>query len=666
MVRKCCGYSSAEWNEVRMWLCCGGSWIFGMILVRLFIHLDFFRLLLFSSPGFVTLAWAPLQQDRSGWRLVTFMAIMLVFYWTLIQAFPVQCRHAWGTRMVIDHDFYTNETAMEEALVLERNNFYYTAGVKHLQKQMFFPPSSKFHEPCVGDNRTKCLFERHSQGSTGTSTDDGTEFKDLITHTEWVNRTHDYARVRNWIRPLTGGLSEDFLLLRAYCNMHRQSPRTVKIYPLKVLGLSPQMINVTVPCPYWSCIMTEAHPGGKLPFGMILAFFASLNYFHYRCDCLPGRTIQMWFGAGTFRIWWAWFWASLLPLWLALLIKTTYDMELLEFVQFSFNSMFGWYYAFTDQSEGHDQGQLHQTLLYAVMIILGFAAFWNRDWLRRELALDKLFDLPMIFAGSVVHPEDHHTFQVCIWRIDINASTYSSYANAAAVHAQVASPRSPAGEDPEAPESIRQLSVVERCSGPFAAVRGVSWPFGVGLTAGLQNLADYLPMRQLAGDLLKTPDGSTPALSVRFFYGGEEIQSTRVVKPSSREWNKGGAVYFQENFRMNIDWLPRQSLRMEVRDNNTGTILSSLQMDEGAIVEEFNAALEVQQDAPWHSAPVMQVVRMLEQPGSTHEEELVQMQELRNLGFSPHRLSSGGTIWLAFAETESANRSGGVQVLCCE
>mmetsp|Transcript_92568 Transcript_92568/g.299292 ORF Transcript_92568/g.299292 Transcript_92568/m.299292 type:complete len:502 (+) Transcript_92568:68-1573(+) len=321
MVRKCCGYSSAEWNEVRMWLCCGGSWIFGMILVRLFIHLDFFRLLLFFSPGFVTLAWAPLQQDRSGWRLVTFMAIMLVFYWTLIQAFPVQCRHAWGTRMVIDHDFYTNETAIEEALVLERNNFYYTAGVKHLQKQMFFPPSSKFHEPCVGDNRTKCLFERHSQGSTGTSTDDGTEFKDLITHTDWVNRTHDYARVRNWIRPLTGGLSEDFLLLRAYCNMHRQSPRTVKIYPLKVLGLSPQMINVTVPCPYWSCIMTEAHPGGKLPFGMVLAFFASLNYFHYRCDCLPGRTIQMWFGAGAFRVWWAWFWASLLPLWLAMLIK---------------------------------------------------------------------------------------------------------------------------------------------------------------------------------------------------------------------------------------------------------------------------------------------------------------------------------------------------------
>jgi len=591
--------------------------------------MDWFRLCLYFSPGFVTMAWAPLQRDRSGWRLVTFMAILFMVYWSTIQCFPVQCRHAWGLRMVTDKTFYESDEAIEKALVMERNNFYVVGDVKDLSHAVFYPPTKSYK----------------LTGNNNLGADSGLEFKVLLDPTKhWINTTHDRARVGKWVSPLTGGLSLDFLLLRAYCNLHRENDNTVHVYPLKAFGLNPNTLNATAPCPYWSCVMTEANPNGKLPFLIVLALMGTMNYLHYRLNCLPNNAFQTWFGAGKCRMWWAWFWAALLPLWTAMFIKTTYDMELTGFIQFQIDGLQAWYLDFTDTN--NSQGQVHQILLVIVWVLAIVAGYYYRVAIIRELGLDQVWCADtMNFGPSAEHPEDHNTFQVCVWRVDVACGGVGDGQARALARGEV--------------DGFAE----RQDSRTLAVPRGLSWP----ISAGISELGRYIPMLEKSNDghSLKTPDGSVPSLSVRLLYGGEEIHSTRVVKPTSSEWRNKGSIYFQENFRMNIDWQPRQTLRIEVRDAKGRATLATLNMDEGSLLHEFDTAKKVGKEMEFHTVPVTQVVRMLEQPPQNDAEDRRQVRQLQELGFSLHRLQGGGAIWLAFSEI-ATNQSSGMQILCCE
>lgn len=594
-----------------MWTSCSCTWLVTVALVRHYMHLDFFRIFFFFSPFWVTSLWAPLQKDRSGYRLVSYTLICFLIYWITLQSFPVQCRHAWGIRMVSDKPYWGDTSGViRQAIDSEKNNFYIDEAVENMSRTIFWPSRNI--------NRSSIL--RSQEVLNATTTD--------LVQAQLVTIDQDHSRAKKWIAPLTGGKrSLDFLLLRAYCNLHREDEDIPHVFPLRTLGILPDQVNITVPCPYWSCIMTEARPDGKLPFFAIIGAFTVLNYAHYRCDCLPNRGCQHWFGAGQCRLWWAWFWATFLPLWSVMLIKTTFDMELTQFVEYVFDLMDAKFISVTESETG-------KILVGLSFVGIAGCLYYYRDYVYHHFGLDEGWFLPN-FLAPPSHPEDHNTFQVCVWRVDTCSTDEIARVN----------PQDDGSSEDDGGGSRRSLMVCGR-----KRKNGSSpWPFS--------GIKDFFPMFKRGNhrDHLKTVDGSIPALRVCFFYGSEEVQATRIVKPTSAEWFRGDPVYFQETFRMNIDWRPRQKLRVEIKDANGQfgqAKLGHVSFDEASIVNEFNMSLQVQDDSPWHPVPVMQVVRMLEPPGSTRSEEVTRVRELRNLGFTPHHLSDGGSLWLAFTEIE--------------
>jgi len=602
-----------------MWFSCTLVVLLVMAFGRFKMHLDYFRLLYFTSPGWFTLLWAPFQKERNTYRLVAFMLIAFLVDWSLLQSFPVQCRAAWGTRMVTDTSYWSADSdgrgsaAQMEAVNWEKDNFYRLLNVTTWGKKIFYPTADTLDVLSPAENSSAGMDVLSKYGPEIDPDNDVA-----------LENEFDKSRVAGWIAPLTGGESQEFLLLRAYCNLHRKDEVMPHIYPFKTLGLGPDQASLMVPCPYWSCMLTEARPNGKLPFLVVLGVFVVLNYFHYRCDCLPNHGCQSWFGSGRCRGWWSWFWATLLPLWAVMFIKTTYDKELLVFIMDEITGIQATFLKLI----GHWQGQVVAALGGASLV---YIIYTYREYIKEELGWNRGgWFLPVLFAPNV-HPEDSNTFQVCIWRLDVQSDPV---------------PSSPRGDGEGSPRT------------------GGGW-FGQPLTWA--NLRRYLPLTSRSRDTMQTYDGSVPALCVRFYYGTEEVQSTRIVKPTNSEWSRAVPVFFQETFRLNIDWRPRTQLRVEVRDAQSPvghTILGSISFDEGAILREFDNSSAAQDHMEWHSVATTQVVRMLEPPAFEIEDDLDQQKQLRSLGFTPHLLSGGGSIWLAFAEVESAGFGAAMPLFC--
>lgn len=644
MLRKCCGYSPPEWAGFRMWCSCGSLWLFLFFLVRIKIHVDWFRLVLIFSPGFVTMMWAPLQKEPTGWKVVAFGSLMTIFYWTVITGVPVQCRHAWGARMVTDRAFYTYDASdpnagpmrdgdslsLREALRVEQDNFFYTGDVSGGWKGWLLEPPNQ--------EKTKAMLQNAAAISADVG--DSDDFEAFLAKLG-VQNAADEDRAARWLRPLTGGHSLDILLLRSYCSLHAIENFVVHVYPLKVIGISPGSLNVTVPCPYWSCVMTEARPGGKLFFILSIVICIMLQFFHARCDCLPNHMWSYYFGGGRGRSWWVWFWAAVMPLWSVLFIKTTYDMELIPFGQMVINNIWAWYEGYVEDPYS---GTQHKVIVAVLGVALLFAVVYYREKVKKFLGFDQVWFADTTFVAPTWHPDDHNTFQVCIWRLDLHNSHSIN---------QMEGARSPAAD-----RGARSLEVAAERGSPRI---GGSAACGIGGLFG-----GYMPMlaKDRKGNSITTTDGSKPSLQIRFSYGGEEIQRTRIVKPTAGEWSSSHPVYFQENFRMNIDWEPNCKLRVDVRDARYDRSLASMTLDESALLREFETSAKIGKKMEWHSVPVTQVVRMLEQPTARPGEELNQMEDMMQIGFALHELTGGGALWLSFAELP--RESGGLSILCCE
>eukprot|EP00404_Azadinium_spinosum_P046257 CAMPEP_0180800686 /NCGR_PEP_ID=MMETSP1038_2-20121128/59224_1 /TAXON_ID=632150 /ORGANISM="Azadinium spinosum, Strain 3D9" /LENGTH=338 /DNA_ID=CAMNT_0022840407 /DNA_START=72 /DNA_END=1084 /DNA_ORIENTATION=+ len=336
--------------------------------------------------------------------------------------------------MVADLSYWPNNTAIQEAVLQELNSYYLMKDLDHASWSV--PPSSKQHGALQGVS---------AKDPSSVST-----LLEMLKQEEQARQSMEapHAMVKKWIAPLTGGLSLDNLKLRAYCNIHRNDKkmphvyplkvvgiaaaadefhaplpsldvsvdrgpsrkRMPHVYPLKVVGIAAQQLNITLPCPHWTCLLTEARPGGKLVYFVeILALVALLTYVHYRCDCLA---VSVWlFGTGQCRIWWLWFWATLLPLWSVMLLKTTYDQELSETLSGSLT------WTFTGARDWFEEDLGHQVTFFIGLI--GAAALYvYRERVRKELGLDE-HSLVYLFPRRQVTTESH--FQVCVWRVDVNA-----------------------------------------------------------------------------------------------------------------------------------------------------------------------------------------------------------------------------------------------------
>jgi len=608
-----------------MWCACAGT-CFVVVQVMMFgLHFDFFRAAFFTSPAWITCIVGPFQKERDMLKLSMFMVFMFLGFWSVVHCFPCQCRHAWGTMMVADQSYWTNDTAIEEAVLQEIDSYYLMKDLDHASWSV--PPTSNHRPALQGLSRTHPRSVSTLLQMLG---DDPTQFASASSH----------DRVKKWIAPLTGGLSLDNLKLRAYCHIHRYDKRMPHVYPLKVVGIAAQQLNITLPCPHWTCLLTEARPGGKLVYFEILALVALLTYVHYRCDCLA---VSVWlFGTGQCRIWWLWFWATLLPLWSVMLLKTTYDQELSETLSGSLT------WTFTGARDWFEEDLGHQVTFFIGLI--GAAALYvYRERVRKELGLDE-HSLVYLFPRRQVTTESH--FQVCVWRVDVNAETairkFDDFQGLSS-EASSSTQRTHYGQFHE--------SLEERSPHPgFDA--GNCYVCKQDPMSIFQRVArSYFPLtpRSADGNFLRTRDDKLPALCVRFYYGNDEVQSTRTVRPSTTEWSsEEGSIFFQENFKISVERRPDSKFRVEIRDTGASlghVTLGHITFTEHRLRRQFERSRRAEEDRLGEREPIaLQQVILSMRSGASPVEEEALLRRMVDVGFAPHRLSEGGAVWLAFSE----------------
>jgi hypothetical protein len=304
---------------------------------------------------------------------------MFLIYWTIFQAYPVQCRSAWGSAMVSDTTYWNKDKVEGHAVKMENEQFF---------------PLARADPHDLQARLTRPL---HHKGITNTSSIPNATSQRMY---DLLQKAKNKKQVgRKWMSPWTRGDTRQNFLLRAYCNMHRYDELIPHVYPLRNIGISPMQAPLKLACPYWSCILTEPRAGGKLAFLWIIAVPAALNLAHSRL-------------VGECHKWWAWMWGSLLPLWSVMLIKSSQDIELVPFVMQEVNTVFDLRKWFTGKNKEKDNTHLATLIL---IILGGCAIYYYRDRIRHELGLHDW--LPFVFAGT--RHGRRHTFQVCVLRVDV-------------------------------------------------------------------------------------------------------------------------------------------------------------------------------------------------------------------------------------------------------
>lgn len=465
-------------------------------------------------------------------------------------------------------------------------------------------------------------------------------------------------RIKAWVAPLTGANSMDILKLRAYCGLHAKDRKIPAVYPLRAIGLAARY-RFTLPCHFWTCVMTEARWDGKLPFWVALAFFGILNYIHYRSECQSCGGVAKLLGSGQSRIWWAWFWATLLPLWLVMLVQTTFDAELTDLIGQGIT------YIWTTTTDWVSETTNQITMGVIAVVALLTWTYWEK--VRTALGLETHTFLPNLFSRTQDQDEER-IIQVCVWRLDLNSEPLSADLT----------PREPE----RGADDTDQAAAAGVGGGWFGgnAAGSVSTRTAMTLIGGggwgKALTPRWMPMMPISSQLfkgeedissLRTHDGRVPSLSVRFHYGSEMIQSTRAVRPSWAEWRAKGTVYIQENFKVGLDWRPGVPLRVEVRDMCAplGPVsLGECVFDSGKLLRQLEASKKAERE--FTSVPVVQVVRMLAPPAPSTAPgaQSAQITQLKSLGFAPFTLSGGGAIWLSFADVATKPQGEGFPSCC--
>jgi len=590
-----------------MWISYAVIWLVGTIGVFWVWQLDLFRPILFSSPAWVTLAAGPNMRPPTPRRVAAYTLVLFLTYWSVIQSYPVQCRNAWGAAMVGDSTYWKNNTAISQALMAEKNHYF----------PMLPVDAKRWRDRLTTPRRPLFISHRQHGSQRGVSSKSAENILYMV-----QKQNPDSNIGEKWVMPWTRGDTLENFELRAYCDLHKNDSRLPHVYPLRTFGINSHEVSMSASCPFWTCVLTEARPGGKLGFLWLLAVPALLHAAHYRLTC---RICVYTLGTGQCRLWWVWFWASLLPFWLVMLIKSTRDQELIPFFVEELTVLFEIRKWFIGQDTQRDNEHL---AVFVVILGLGVLSYIFRERIRQELGLDEL--VPLLFSAG--RTGGRHTFQLCIWRVDVHAQAGPmTFADEATVIDQ--------GAAPIAADDAGEQSVL-----PSIGLFGGS-PF--------KGLWSYLPMvsrsRRVDGFTLHGRDGQPPrAISVRFCYGQEEVQRTRSEHISH---GYDGAFYdFCENFTVSVEPRPNVEFRVEVRDESTGgDALGSINFSESRLKRQFmrSKTLVKQMDM---SVADEQVLQMRQVKSMARASEELRMRRMGEAGFIVHRLPDGGAVWLAFSE----------------
>jgi len=587
-----------------MWTTYAVLWVVGTLAVIIFWQLDFFRPILFSSPVWITLLVSLSCGVPSLRKTSLHMAIMFLTYWSVIQSYPVQCRNAWGAAMVQDNTYWKNDEAIAKALIRQEHEFFPKLPVNTSMWSRLTTPKKPpflkqhFNESDVNlDSAEKVLAmfkAQHPESNDG----------------------------EKWVMPWTRGDTLENFELRAYCDLHQHDHRLPHVYPLRVFGINTHEVSISAPCPFWTCVLTEARPGGKLGFLWILAVPMALHALHHRCPC-QWRPLIYTLGTGRCRLWWIWFWATLLPFWAVMLIKSWRDTELIPFFVEEITVLFElrkWFL-------GRDTEQDNEHLAVFVLIIVGGVLLYVfRDRVRKELGLEEL--VPLLFNwGS---DADRHTFQLCIWRVEVHAEG-----------GPVMESGMSSQTDANPQEDVRTVMRLPRPQLPSSSW-GAAYACLPSLSLSRSAEAD--------GFTLHGRDGQPPrSISVHFCYGAEEVQRTRTQRMS---YSNDVAVYdFYENFTVSVEPRPNVEFRVDVREESgSGDTLGSLSFPEGRLNRQFLRSKGIPRERMMSLADEQLIqMRQAKAPAQwANNDEL--FKKMGKAGFAFHKLPNGGAVWLAFCE----------------
>jgi len=604
-----------------MWTSYATLWALATSAVCVYWGLDLFRPLLFTSPAWVTLCVGPVLVP-SVRKVIAFMGALFLCFWSVMQTYPVQCRNAWGAAMVADSSYWGNNEAISHALLRQKDEYFPFLKVDtSTWKGRLFTPTSQFRV--------------HSDLATNMD-----NAQNLLEKLKNRDQNGGATMGDKWIMPWTRGDTLENFILRAYCDMHRQDDKLPHVYPLRFVGINPHEVKLAAACPFWACVLTEARPGGKLAFLWMIAVPLLLHWMHYRIGVY--RSTWCWaltepctyfLGTGQCRLWWIWFWATLLPFWLVMLIKSTRDTELIPFFVEEITVLFEIRKWFLGEDTANDNEHLAFLVVFLVSAIL---LYIFRDRVRKDLGLDEI--IPMLLSPGQTGGSP--TFQVCIWRVDINASGVTRFSDLDTDGGPVIS--RPDGDD-DSPDNAGVLTRFSRFS-----------PARI-FTPNLHAVWSYMPALSRArpdGYGLHGQNGGTPeAISVRLCYGPDEVQRTRVQKPS---YGYQRACYdFYENFTLGVQPRPNVEFRVEVRDEvSGGDTLGSIVFSESRLKRQFQRANDVPRTMAGMSAADEQVMKMRQVRSQHRKGEEFMMTKMAEAGFVVHKLPDGGAVWLAFCDIE--------------
>lgn len=656
------------WNpdEIRMW--CTHAVVVGLCVAASWSLYGFSVTLFYTTPMWLTLfvlgPWPQMQPWRCPCIVPCVSLLLFIASISWVKTFPGKCRELWETKLLYDAA-WTPE-AMMAALRAHRKSLLPGVGRQELEEWLAVhadslgnldvgsAPAVALPHPLAGAGGRGPAWPPAParRRPLGEAAPEEVEREEEFPQREPERRLREFA-------PMASDVAVAGSSLRMYCLAHsgdnpRTFPKTFVFYkpPNSLRPYLDRFHHRT--CLPWTCTFTEKSRSDAWAYIGVLVLAMIATSFH----CLTNsHMLATWFGAGTVRYWWFWFWATFLPMW-----STIYLTKAASF------SVAGYYGAMLN---------LFFTILsrletVVVLVLMAFAALFaarNRERIARFLGIEDHDFLRWENLSRAHRVRSRRAIQVCVWRLDVDsARSRAELGRWEATRLEKLAASGGAGTDrAEDDPSTRKppglsSNLFTSASAAFMRIAGASDSAD----------EDEMGASGRARRKLNFPGGMPPSAFVRVAWGDNELQNSRVHRPLEHAADIH-MIYIQENFRVLAGGIDSARLYIEVRDQGfVGSHeLSRVVLTEEQVLDECDRAQalvsKLRRAGQWRddarggaSLATEQIMRMLE-PASfaSCNTEVADAQRLRLYlaGFKPHELSDGGAIWLAFADLSADEHS---------
>mmetsp|Transcript_79588 Transcript_79588/g.170666 ORF Transcript_79588/g.170666 Transcript_79588/m.170666 type:complete len:570 (-) Transcript_79588:71-1780(-) len=429
--------------------------------------------------------------------------------------------------------------------------------------------------------------------------------------------------------------------IRKFCNATYADEELPRFFPLyrPPPGMMSKELRDSVfrmKCPRWMCTFTEQHSRSGWGFLATLGVLgiAQVLYVFFPCpkccECL-----NEYFGFGRCRKWWAWVWVWFVPMWLVAAVTFLKNFDYGNLSELLLSLL--------------DVGleDLYRVLCIAGICVCALLVYLNLGSIKKALGIDDRYIVH--YSTLSGRTDTSESFQVCVWRVDGNQRAYRSLTD-------------------EGRLDVKTLKTTSSL---------------------LDRLFVCRARDEDEEDKLLPQIGVSCNLFVRLAYGDNEPQCSRVVRMRSNVGPET-VVSFQEVFILDLETDPDRpaSLYIEVCDQ---AFLGKQELGRVVLdLQELRSELQRTRSKRDHegmmspSGESKRAYALVKGPGNDPElllpaeQQAMQMmrcepglgleeEQMYLMGFKPWPLSTGGTIWLAFAEAPRGTaRFNEDEDKCCE